>query len=168
MTKFLRRLCAFALVFCTAVLQAQTGDFVSLLQSGPVELSYNFKGEGDNPFCGSGHLVYSGGCFRAEGNGVEIYCDTHNIWTVDPDSKEVYIESAEAANHFLANPETLVARVSDFSVSGNSATGRYTNPSDGRTYAFRLTGISRPSSLPSSWSFGSQGLDKTWVITDLR
>lgn len=167
MNRISKHISALFALFCCISLYAGVEGLASLMQSGPVALTYSFRSRGDAPLVGSGNLLYCDGRFKVSGNGLEIYCDGRTIWTVDAGAKEIYIEEAAQANHFLASPEKLSESVSAFSMRGNSASGTYHVPS-GQTVDFKLEGIHRPESLPSEWGFDTSALDRTWVVTDLR
>ena len=85
-----------------------------------------------------------GECYRAVGNGMEIYCDGATRWTVDPASKEVYIETAGGLEELLAWKDSIT----ELSVTEV----KYLPLSDDLS-AFR---------------FDTESLDDAWVVTDLR
>ena len=83
-------------------------------------------------------------CFKASGNGIDVYSDGVTRWTVDPESKEVYIENAEGPDDYakyLLDIEDL--KLSDL--------------------------VSTPISDDlSMFVFDVSKLDSSWVVTDLR
>lgn len=92
----------------------------------------------------SGSLVLQGDCYHAKGNGLEIYSDGHTRWTVDRESKEVYIESSTGA--------TEVFRYED-SVKELSLTDIRYSPANVDT---------------SEFFFDTDSLGDEWIVTDLR
>ena len=92
----------------------------------------------------SGSLVLQGDCYHAKGNGLEIYSDGHTRWTVDRESKEVYIESS------TGTPE--VFRYED-SVKELSLTDIRYFPANVDT---------------SEFFFNTDSLGDEWIVTDLR
>lgn len=83
-------------------------------------------------------------CFKASGNGIDVYSDGITRWTVDPESREVYIENAEGPDdyaRYLLDIEDL--KLSDM--------------------------VSTPISEDlSMFVFDVSALDSSWVVTDLR
>ena len=75
---------------------------------------------------------------------MEIYCDGKTRWTVDPESKEVYIETAEGIEE-LALWQDNMKELSLTDV-------RYLPLSDDL----------------SPFTFDTAALDASWVVTDLR
>lgn len=92
----------------------------------------------------SGSLVLQGDCYHAKGNGLEIYSDGHTRWTVDRESKEVYIESSTGT--------TEVFRYED-SVKELSLTDIRYSPANVDT---------------SEFFFDTDSLGDEWIVTDLR
>lgn len=92
----------------------------------------------------SGSLVLQGDCYHAKGNGLEIYSDGHTRWTVDRESKEVYIESSAGT--------TEVFRYED-SVKELSLTDIRYSPANVDT---------------SEFFFDTDSLGDEWIVTDLR
>ena len=92
----------------------------------------------------SGSITVQIPCFKASGNGLDIYSDGITRWTVDPESKEVYIENAEGPDDYLKyllDIENL--KLSDL--------------------------VSTPLSDDlSMFVFDVSALDSSWVVTDLR
>lgn len=109
-----------------------------------VSLGYNCTVDGYAPVELSGSLLLQGNCYRAEGNGVEIYCDGGTRWTVDREEKEVYIESSDGIREVVQYKESLKTLV-----------------------------LSDLKYLPGSedlspFTFDTVSLDSSWVVTDLR
>ena len=109
-----------------------------------VSLNYSCAVDGYAPVELSGSLLLQGNCYRAEGNGVEIYCDGSTRWTVDREEKEVYIESSDGIREVVQYKESLKTLVlSDL---------KYLPGSEGL----------------SPFTFDTASLDSSWVVTDLR
>lgn len=124
--------------------QQQISEIAPHLATDRISLHYACTYTQDAPVKLSGALLIQGECYRAVGNGMEIYCDGTTRWTVDPASKEVYIETAEGLAELLAYRDSLT----ELSLTEV----RYLSWSDNLS-AFR---------------FDIAGLGDDWVVTDLR
>lgn len=132
------------LLSLTAAAQPQLGEIAAHLQTDRITLRYDCTYTEDTPVRLSGILLIQGDCYRAVGNGMEIYCDGTTRWSVDPVSKEVYIEPAEGLSELLEYRNSLSAlKISDV---------KYLPLSDDLT-PFR---------------FDTAPLGPDWVVTDLR
>ena len=132
------------LLSLTAAAQPQLGEIAAHLQTDRITLRYDCTYTEDTPVRLSGILLIQGDCYRAVGNGMEIYCDGTTRWSVDPVSKEVYIEPAEGLSELLEYRNSLSAlKISDL---------KYLPLSDDLT-PFR---------------FDTAALGPDWVVTDLR
>ena len=129
----------------TAAAQKLTLETVAAhLRTDRISLQYAFTIAEPAPVQLSGTLLAQGECYRAVGNGMEIYCDGTTRWTVDPESKEVYIETAESVEE-LALWQDNMKELSLTDV-------RYLPLSDDLSPFF----------------FDTAALDDSWVVTDLR
>ena len=138
-------LAAALLLSLTAVAQQpRLDELAAHLQTDRISLRYACTLTQDTPVKLSGALLIQGECYRAIGNGLEIYCDGQNRWTVDPASKEVYIEPAEGLDELIAWRE---------SITELSLTDVVFQPLSDDLSAFR---------------FDTDALDGSWVVTDLR
>ena len=137
-------LVAALLLSLTAAAQPQVSEIVARLQTDRVSLHFACTFTQDTPVKLSGTLLVQGECYRAVGNGMEIYCDGATRWTVDPASKEVYIETAGGLEELLAWKDSIT----ELSVTEV----KYLPLSDDLS-AFR---------------FDTASLDDAWVVTDLR
>ena len=132
------------LLSLTAAAQTQLSEIAAHLQTDRISLRYDCTYTEDTPVKLSGILLIQGDCYRAVGNGMEIYCDGATRWSVDPASKEVYIEPAEGLVELMEYRNTLSAlTISDL---------KYLPLSDDLT-PFR---------------FDTAALGSDWVVTDLR
>ncbi len=116
-----------------------------LLENNRIVLDYDCIITGDNgiPVAYEGTLTAQKGCYTLKGNGVEIYCDGGTRWTVDPKSKEIYIEYAEGLDDILANRK-YITKLDIENV---------------RRQAFAEM---------SDFSFRTDNLNSSWIVTDLR
>ena len=129
----------------TAAAQRYTLDTVAAhLRTDRISLQYACTIAQPAPVQLSGNLLIQGDCYRAKGNGMEIYCNGTTRWTVDPESKEVYIEPAEGLEELLAWKD---------SITELSLTEVKYLPLSDDLSAFR---------------FDTASLDDAWVVTDLR
>ena len=129
----------------TAAAQSYTLEAVAAhLGTDRISLQYACTIAQPAPVKLSGALLIQGDCYQAKGNGMEIYCDGTTRWTVDPESKEVYIETAESIEE-LALWQDNMKELSLTDV-------RYLPLSDDLSPFF----------------FDTAALDASWVVTDLR
>ena len=124
--------------------QQQISEIAPHLATDRISLHYACTYTQDAPVKLSGTLLVQGECYRAVGNGMEIYCDGQTRWTVDPASKEVYIETAEGLAELLACRDSL----SELTLTDV----RYSPLSEDL----------------SPFRFDTAALDASWVVTDLR
>ena len=129
----------------TAAAQRYTLDTVAAhLRTDRISLQYACTIAQPAPVQLSGNLLIQGDCYRAKGNGMEIYCNGTTRWTVDPESKEVYIEAAGGIEELVPWQDNL----EDLSLTDV----RYLPLSDDL----------------SPFIFDTTALDTSWVVTDLR
>ncbi|NLZ19968.1 MAG: hypothetical protein GXY24_06865 [Bacteroidales bacterium] len=134
-----------ALLPLTAAAQQHTlEELAAHLGTDRISLQYAFTIAQPAPVKLSGVLLIQGDCYQAKGNGVEIYCDGTTRWTVDPASREVYIETAGDIEEFALWQDDL----EDLSLTQV----RYLPVSDDLSPFF----------------FDTAALDADWVVTDLR
>ena len=142
--KWISLAAALLLSLTAAAQQPRLDELAAHLQTDRISLRYACTLTQDTPVKLSGALLIQGECYRAIGNGLEIYCDGQNRWTVDPASKEVYIEPAEGLDELIAWRE---------SITELSLTDVVFQPLSDDLSAFR---------------FDTDALDGSWVVTDLR
>lgn len=65
---------------------------------------------------GYGTLTLQGQKWNLVGNGLEMYCDSTSLWVIDPQAKEVVIESVDHSSDFNAftSPAVIFARLHEF------------------------------------------------------
>lgn len=133
------------LCLCTA--SAQTTETIDrILEKSKTErvtLNYTCSISELSPLTIRGKLIIQGDCYFAEGYGMRIYCNGSTRWTIDTDSKEVYIENAGGVEEVLGYRDSVSnLKISDVKYS--------------------------PQSSSSVFDFDISTLDSSWVITDLR
>ena len=144
MKKFIHFLLPLLLSLTAAAQQPQLSEIAARLQTDRISLRYDCTYTEDTPVKLSGILLIQGDCYRAVGNGMEIYCDGATRWSVDPASKEVYIEPANGLEELLEYRNALTElKITEL---------KYLPLSDDLT-PFR---------------FDTAALGSDWVVTDLR
>ena len=143
MKKFIQLLLPL-LLSLPAAAQPQLDQIAAHLQTDRISLRYDCTYTEDTPVKLSGVLLIQGDCYRAVGNGMEIYCDGATRWSVDPASKEVYIEPANGLAELLEYRDSL----SELKISEL----KYLPLSDDL----------------SPFRFDTASLGPAWVVTDLR
>ena len=139
-----------ALLPLTAAAQKHTLDAVAAhLRTDRISLHYDCTFTQDTPLKLSGTLTVQGDCYRASGNGMEIYCDGTTRWTVDPESKEVYIEAAGGIEELVPWQDNL----EDLSLT------------ELKLSEVKYQPLSEDLSV---FVFDVSALDSSWVVTDLR
>jgi len=133
----------FLAVSMTAASAQSIEDLAAQLSSSRIELSYDCLVGNEAPVHFSGRLTAQGNCYHLTGNGMDIWCDGSTRWSVDPEAKEVYIESSNGVEEVLAYQKSI----SEVSLTDVVIT---TDPAEGK------------------FSFDISNLDNSWVITDLR
>lgn len=139
------------LLLLTPVLQAQVPvDAVrAALATSRLAFNFSFTMETDlAPIKCEGEALAQGNCYRVNALGLEYYCDGTTRWTVDRESKEVYVESAAGVEEFLVNPEKYLGAMHNLNYSA-------------------LQQLPYSEDL-GAFSFDTASLDATWVVTDLR
>ena len=101
------------LLMCAAAsAQNAVNGFVATLGGKCASFKYNYSLSGQFPVSGSGEVNLQGDSFTMKGDGLEVYCNGTDRWTVDTEAEECYIESVDAdALDYEANPALLVGAV---------------------------------------------------------
>lgn len=112
----MKRLFATILALATLALGASAQnvvtDFTATLKGRCAAFSYNYSLSGKYPVSGSGTVTLQGDSFTMKGDGLEVYCNGRDRWTVDTESEECYIESVKDGEMDVeANPALLVGAV---------------------------------------------------------
>ena len=140
-------------------------DVIALLQGGQtISCSYSYTLRGDVPAKGSGTAVICGTAYHISEGGLDTWCDGSSVWTVDAEAKEVVI--SEGGNSILANPAAHRSIVKNLRFDGSSLS--CTVESQGSELDFKASGITVSPASGESFAFPTAGLDKAWIITDLR
>lgn len=137
---------------------------LSDLEKYRLEFTYQYTVTGLQDITVEGKATVQKGCFRMEGAGLLILCDSQSVWTLDLEGKEAYVESSgpfDYANFLLS-----------LQWEGEDLTGTFAEPSSGAIVPFKVYDIKKnPASgdlsmfsLPQD--FFNDGAD--WIITDLR
>lgn len=120
---------------CIIVLTASNaGDaavfsrFVSALPDARAEFEYAYRlSSGNTEMSGSGSVIFQGDAFVMKGDGLEVYCDGTDRWTVDRNAREAVAELFDRDNmDIFSNPALMAVNadgfftaVSESSVSSN-------------------------------------------------
>lgn len=122
----------------------QVETILRRLETERVSLKYKIVLDSEPAVHLEGSLTLEGNCYLAVGNGLEIYSDGSTRWTVDPEEKEVYIESSTGVKEAFAYSDS-VKELKISEVQYSSAKGEV-----------------------KSFRFDTSKLDSSWVVTDLR
>ncbi len=154
-----------ALLYSLFLYADSTVDTVlSELEKYRMEFTYRYTVTGMQDITVEGKATVQKGCFRMEGAGLLILCDSVDIWTLDLDGKEAYVESSGPFDY------------SDYLLSleweGENLKGTFAEPTSGAIVPFEVFDIKKSPasgdlsmfSLPQD--FFNDGAD--WIITDLR
>ena len=90
-----------------------TMDYSYVLQSSDIKTT------------GDGNILLQGSNYVMKGNGLQINCEGNTMWIIDPEGKEVIMQSAsEGEQAYMDNPALLFVNLSDaFSVDGVKKNG---------------------------------------------
>ena len=133
-----------SLTAAAQVSSQQVAEIAAHLDNSRISMRYACTFTQDTPLKLSGTLTIQGECYRAQGNGMEIYCDGVTRWTVDPEAKEVYVETSGGLEELLLYRDSLTE--------------------------LKLSEVKyQPLSEDlSAFVFDTAALDPSWIITDLR
>lgn len=143
--------------------QKQLEEFLAQAQGHRVTVDYEYVIAGMPDIVVEGSAILQDNCFRMEGAGLLILCDAVNIWTLDLDGKEAYIEAAGKMDY--------MDYLTDLTLEDNGwLSGLYNEPLSGNLIPFTIKNIQF---LPPSGDMSVFGPDEDtftgdWVITDLR
>lgn len=140
------------------------------LASSRVSFNFSFKVVGKGSRDVGGEALVQGQCFRVRAGSALVISDSKTRWTVDANSKEIYIERGGKLPSILTNPKQLAKSVSVSNSSADGISGVFSNPEDGLKYNFSISSfVSEPvQEEKSPFTFDATGLDKSWIVTDLR
>lgn len=129
-----------------------------------LSFSYEYEISGVQDVIVQGFAVIQNDCFRMEGAGLLILCNAEDIWTIDLEGKEAYVETAGAMDY--------ADYLMDLHWEDDVLLGSVSEPSTGAIINFRLFDIKKsPASgdlsvFSPAADFFNDGGD--WIITDLR
>lgn len=114
-----------------------------------------------------GDALIQGECYHLKGNGLEIFCDGVNRWTVDSEAREVYIENADEVENII---KEFLTYSKDIKTTGNTLTGTLVDPDDDTNIKFALTEITYTPIDDDLVPFklDVESLDDTYLVTDMR
>ncbi len=129
-----------------------------------LDFTYEYTITGVQDITVEGRALIQNGCFRIEGAGLLILCDSQNTWTLDLEGKEAYVESS--------GPMDYAQYLLSLEWEGDQLKGTCTEPSSGAIIPFRIYDIKKSpasgdlSDFAPSTDLFNDGSD--WIITDLR
>lgn len=194
---FLFVFCLNALGTAAQVPHDAVADFISRMDASRVSFDYEYVADGANvPVVGSGHIILQDGAWLLEGDGLRIWCDGKERWTVDVAAGEVVVENVSANDEVM--PITLISslpdifcwnRISDFRYELHPKSGIDTDfasivllfdksflPSgaemstkNGGKISFSLSAIEfAPESSLAPIAISESSFDSSYFITDMR
>lgn len=89
--------------------------FYQGLSDSCLDISYTYSTRiSGMDYKGEGTLLSQEMMWALNGNGVQMYCDSQDIWTIDPQAKEVVIEPApeDERAQWMSNPAVIFSRLS--------------------------------------------------------
>lgn len=143
--------------------QKQIDAFLAQAQGHRVTVDYEYVIAGMPDITVEGSAVLQDNCFRMEGAGLLILCDAVNIWTLDLDGKEAYIEAAGKMDY--------MDFLTELTLEDNGwLSGLYNEPISGNLIPFTIKNIQflPPSGDMSAFTPAEDTFSGDWVITDLR
>ncbi|MCR4909788.1 MAG: hypothetical protein K5909_00700 [Bacteroidales bacterium] len=152
--------------FLSLVCFAQTKQleaFLAQAKGHRVTANYEYVIAGMPDITVEGSAIIQDNCFRMDGAGILILCDAVNIWTLDLDGKEAYIEAA--------GPMDYMKYLSELTLEDNGwLSGLYNEPISGNLIPFTIKDIQflPPSGDMSAFSPDENLFSGEWIITDLR
>ena len=149
--------------FTLSAQQKELEAFLAQAQGHRVTVDYEYVIAGAPDITVEGSAVLQDNCFRMEGAGLLILCDAVNIWTLDLDGKEAYIETAGKMDY--------MDYLSELTLEDNGwLSGLYNEPLSGNLIPFTIKNIQflPPSGDMTVFSPSEDTFTGDWVITDLR
>lgn len=142
--------------------QNSIDEVLGVLQHYRVSFDYEYVITGLQEITVQGSGVVQKGCFRIEGAGLQVLCDSESVWTLDMEAKEAYVEAA--------GPLDYAQYITDIAWQDNNLVGSFAEPSSGSIINFTLFNIKQSpiSGDCSAFVPAADTFDGDWVITDLR
>ena len=141
----------------------QVEAFLAQAKGHRVSALYEYVIAGMPDITVEGSVIIQDDCFRMDGAGILILCDAVNIWTLDLEGKEAYIEAA--------GPMDYMKYLSEITLEDNGwLSGVYSEPISGNLIPFTIKDIQflPPSGDMSAFSPDQDLFSGEWIITDLR
>lgn len=138
-------------------------------KSSYVSMSYNYSIEGEMPVCGSGIVSIQGNCFTSEGDGIRLFCDGANRWTVDDIAREIYIEAVAEGEEAESVISGYLRKMSDYKVEKDRISGSLKDA--GQSIHIEISNIKILPSLKDldTFRFDTSSINANeWIINDLR
>ncbi len=88
-------------------------SFTARADTSLVSFSYSFQVPGQVTMKGSGIARVQGDSFFLSGNGIEVWCDGSERWTIDRQGREAVVEAIGQGGDFATDPALLVASVEE-------------------------------------------------------
>lgn len=156
----------------TALAQDGIDTLRGKVGAGRVSFTYSFSSEGKAPFGGKGKVVVQGPMYICEmEDGGKIWCDGKTRWTLDRESREIYIEDVASSPDILSNPEPYLDNLKDLSVSPDGKSVSAVYDTGKIRVGVKIASIAElpPVSAgnyfcPDLTKYSSSG----WTVTDLR
>lgn len=112
-------------------LSAQNTDALDTLYSKmtssevTMEYAYTLTSGSGVRTIGDGCVSVQGNAYVMKGNGLELYCDGKTVWVIDPEGKEVVIETpAQGEEAYMDNPALLFVNMDKaFLIDGSKRNG---------------------------------------------
>lgn len=146
----------------SSVAQENYSEILDEFQKNRVSFKYQYVIPGLEDIVVNGSAVIQKECFRMEGTGLLVLCDGVNVWTLDVESKEAYVEYAGGVD--------FLDFVTSLAWEGDNLVGSFVEPNSESIITFTLYDIEKaPVSgdlsifMPAEDSFIGD-----WIITDLR
>ena len=139
-------------------------EILSQLRKYRLSFTYEYTLSGLQDVTVEGRALVQRDCFRIEGGGLMVLCDSQNTWTIDLEGKEAYVENS--------GPMDYASLLLSLEWDGDTLKGTCTEPSSGTIVPFRIYDIKKSpisgdlSDFSPSTDFFNDGGD--WIITDLR
>ncbi len=152
----LKYICASFLILVSGMAFAQNQECVT------VSVTFSMALSDEAVIEGKAEAVFQGNAFRMSGEGLEVWCDGNDVWTIDGRAKEVYIETLDSDNK-----EYVVATTR--AVAGMQAGGEadFLTPDD-QLVRIKVISIKKTGRRDVSSFRPTQDFDSSWVVTDLR
>ncbi len=158
MKSYLKYLCASFLALMSGMAYAQNEECVTL------DVSYSMTVSGTPVLSGDAVVMVQGDAYMLGTGGMEIYCDGSDLWVVNPDTKEVYVQSADSAveSYMPGKPSDLLK-----ALSGRSEATFGLN--DGQEISIKVNSIEKEVGNDDVSSFRPPyDFDYSWALVDLR